>query len=87
MSLAEALRAEIRLIVREELAGMSSPQPAVRLLSVEEAAEALGIGRTAAYEAIRRGQVRSVKLGRRRLIANDALIEFANRNTINGAGA
>lgn len=34
-------------------------------ISVEEVASLLGLGRTATYEAIRRGQVPSRRLGRR----------------------
>jgi excisionase family DNA binding protein len=34
------------------------------VLTVEEAAEALRIGRAAAYEAVRCGQIPSVRLGR-----------------------
>jgi excisionase family DNA binding protein len=37
-------------------------------LTVEEAAEALGIGRSAAYAAVIRGEIPCIKLGRRRLI-------------------
>ena len=48
--------------------------PAV-LYRVEEAAEALRLSRSAIYELIRSGQLRSVKVGRRRLIPVDALRE------------
>jgi excisionase family DNA binding protein len=34
------------------------------VLTVEEAAEALRIGRTAAYDAVRRGDIPSVRIGR-----------------------
>lgn len=34
-------------------------------VTVEEAGRALGIGRNAAYEAVKRGQIPSLKLGRR----------------------
>ncbi len=42
-------------------------------LSVEEAARLLGVGRGAAYEAARRGELPSVRLGRRILIPRHAL--------------
>lgn len=43
---------------------------------VEEAAEALRLTRDAIYELIRSGQLRSFKVGRRRLIPIDALAEY-----------
>lgn len=47
-------------------------------ISVEEAAELLGIGRTAAYQAARRGQLPTCRLGRRLLVPVPALIELLN---------
>lgn len=44
-----------------------------RCLRVEEAARLLNIGRSTAYELIRSGRLRSVKIGRRRLIPREAL--------------
>lgn len=38
------------------------------LISVKEAAKALGLGRTTIYELINGGQLEAVKLGSRRLI-------------------
>lgn len=45
-------------------------------ITVEEAAELLGIGRTAAYQAARRGQLPTCRLGRRLLVPVPALIEL-----------
>jgi excisionase family DNA binding protein len=44
-----------------------------KTLSVEEAAVALGIGRTLAYEAVRRGEIPTVRIGRRLLVPRGAL--------------
>ena len=44
--------------------------------SVDEAAQRLSIGRTLAYELIRSGELRSLKIGHRRLIARDDLEAF-----------
>ena len=41
--------------------------------SVPEAAEMLGIGRSAAYQAIRSGQIPSVKIGKRIIVPKVAL--------------
>jgi len=45
-------------------------------LTVEEDAALLGIGRTAAYEAARRGQLPTRRLGRRLLVPIPALLEW-----------
>jgi len=45
-------------------------------LSVEEAASLLGLGRTAAYEAARRGEIPCRKLGRRVIVPVPALLEW-----------
>ena len=42
-------------------------------LSVEEVAEVLGIGRNSAYEAIRRGEIPALRLGRRLVVPRQAL--------------
>lgn len=45
------------------------------LYNVAEAAQALRISRTAVYELIRSGRLRTVKVGRRRLVPVGALAE------------
>jgi excisionase family DNA binding protein len=47
------------------------------LYRVSEAAEALRISRSVVYELIRSGQLRTVKVGRRRLVRVDAVTEYA----------
>ena len=46
------------------------------LLRPEEVATALGIGRTAVFELIRTGALRSVKIGKSRRIPTDAVHEY-----------
>lgn len=45
-------------------------------ISVEEAATLLGIGRSAAYEAARRGQLPTLRLGRRLLVPVPRLLQM-----------
>jgi excisionase family DNA binding protein len=54
------------------------PQPMT--MSVDEASEALGISRSLAYELVRRGEIPSLRLGRRIVVpvrALDDLVEHA----------
>ena len=46
------------------------------LLTVEEAAALLRIGRTTAFELVMRGRIQSVRIGRRRLVVRDGLQIF-----------
>jgi len=46
------------------------------MITVEEAARVLGIGRSAAYEAVRRGELPSRHLGRRLFVPVPALLEW-----------
>jgi excisionase family DNA binding protein len=75
VELADAIRDDVRVELADRIGG--PPQ----LLSVGQAARHLGIGRTATYAAIGRGELRSLKVGRRRLIPADALAELALRGT------
>ena len=52
------------------------PQPIV--LTVEQAAECLGIGRTLMYSLVTSGAVESVTIGRLRRIPADALTRYVN---------
>ena len=44
-----------------------------RTMTVEEAAHMLGISRSSAYECVRRGELRALRLGRRLVVPRDAL--------------
>lgn len=54
-------------------------EPNARLNTVEEVMERLRIGRSTAFELIGTRQLRSIKVGRRRLVSEAALIEFIER--------
>ncbi|HKS47369.1 MAG TPA: helix-turn-helix domain-containing protein [Amycolatopsis sp.] len=47
--------------------------------STEDACEALSIGRTQLFDLLREGEIKSVKIGRRRLIPVDSLREYLDR--------
>jgi len=68
-----ALVAALRDELRAEAAGPPGPD---RLLSVEEAARSLGIGRSAAYAELSAGRLASVKIGRRRLVPAAAIARY-----------
>lgn len=56
------------------------------LLTVEDAAQALALGRTKIYELLETGTLRSVKIGRARRIPVDALHEFVRAIDAGSAG-
>ena len=45
-------------------------------VSIEEAAEALSLGRTKIYELIRQGHLKTTKIGRRRLVLVSSILEL-----------
>ncbi len=56
---------------------MEHPSPSPSLtFTVEEAAEMLGISRTFAYEAVRRGELPAIRIGRRLLVPRAALVRL-----------
>jgi excisionase family DNA binding protein len=44
-----------------------------QVLSVEEAARALGLGRNSAYQAVQRGEIPVIRIGRRLVVPKAAL--------------
>lgn len=70
---------ELAAALLAELEAETAGQEPDRLLSVSDAADALGIGRTLAYAEMQRGRLRSVKVGRRRLVPSSALGAYSAR--------
>ena len=61
--------------------GEGEDRPVQRLTySVDEAAELLGISRTLAYEAIRKGEVPHIKIGKRILVPKAMIEELLREN-------
>ncbi len=49
-----------------------------KTLNVDEVAQLLGIGRTLAYQAVRRGEIPSIRIGNRYLVPKAALEKVIN---------
>jgi excisionase family DNA binding protein len=76
----DAALAELVAALREELSSSTTTQPAPdRLYSMADAARHLGVSRTTLYAEARAGRVRTLKVGRRRLVPGAALGEFSAR--------
>jgi len=54
------------------------------LLGVKDAARELGLGRDATYQLVRDGRLRSVAVGRKRLIPRVELDDFVSRESRSG---
>ena len=54
--------------------------------SVEEAGRMLGISRGSAYEAVRNGQIPSIRIGRRLLVPRARLLELVGSNLASTSG-
>jgi excisionase family DNA binding protein len=46
-------------------------------MSIREAAEALGVGRSTAYALMAQGKLPTVQIGRRRLVPTDSVLAIA----------
>ena len=71
----DALAAAILAAVR--VGAISNDAGPEQLLSIDQAAVITGVGRTTIYAAIGAGRLRSVKVGRRRLVLASAIAELA----------
>lgn len=49
-------------------------------LTIDETAKCLGIGRNSAYEAVARGEIPVIKVGKRLLVPKVALAKMLNAN-------
>ncbi len=55
----------------------AGPNP-LSLLTVEEAADVLRIGRTSMFALVKDGTIRSVRIGRLRRIPSESIVQFVN---------
>jgi excisionase family DNA binding protein len=72
----EVALAELAAAIRAEIAAEARPDGPDRLLSIDEASASLGLGRSKLYAEIAAGHLRSLKLGRRRLVSSSAIAEL-----------
>lgn len=80
MTRLEAAVAELVDAIREVSARNDRPAEPERLLDVDEARRALGnIARSTLYELMDRGELRSLTIGRRRVIPSSAIAELASK--------
>ncbi|MET4922293.1 excisionase family DNA-binding protein [Streptomyces sp. PSRA5] len=63
----------------ESATALTDYDQTLALLTVEEAARRLGIGRTLCYSLIRSGQLESIPLGRLRRVPADAIQDCVTR--------
>lgn len=68
-ALAESMRAEAAAV----------PATPDRLLSIDEAATMLGLGRSRVYQEIGAGRLKTIVVGRRRLVSAAALRDYIER--------
>lgn len=76
----DRLRHAIEELADAVIAAVRETEPAdrpERLLGVDQAANLLGIGRSLIYKEIAAGRLRSLRVGRRRLIASSALAAYS----------
>lgn len=78
MTRLEAALAELVDALRAEVRADATPVTGApdRLLSIDDVAGLLGIGRSAVYGELGAGRLRSIKVGRRRLVPGQAIAEF-----------
>jgi excisionase family DNA binding protein len=62
-------------------------QQVARLNSIESVMARLNLGRSMVYAKLGSGELRSVKVGRRRLVPESALIDFINQLEAGGDAA
>lgn len=74
----EAAIAELAAALREEIEASLEAPRAPQLLSIPEAARRAGISRTLIYSLIASGELRTVKVGRRRLVPEHELAALSH---------
>lgn len=69
---------QMRAVMRDELEAARRREAAPALLSMDEAADAIGVSRRTLDTLQAEGEIATLKIGRRRLVPADALRAFVN---------
>jgi excisionase family DNA binding protein len=79
----ETVSTEVEVAAVEQTVGGTpvAPTEGALLLSVADAAKALGVSRGSLYDLVNRGEIQSLQIGRRRLVPRKALLDFIDGNT------
>lgn len=83
--LANTLASLAALLAEQQIPETPEPEPPARemperiLLTVEEAGQLLGIGRTKTYALVKSGELESVQIGRLRRVPRAAIDDYANK--------
>jgi excisionase family DNA binding protein len=74
---------DVEIVAAEPVLGTTPKLPGEGplLLSVKDAADHMGIGRSALYGLVASGEIETVDIGRRRYISREALTKFIEVNT------
>jgi excisionase family DNA binding protein len=64
----------LAVALRDRLSALPPPPP--RLLGVKEVARTLGVGERTVWDLIRHGELPSIRIGTRRVVAVDTLLAF-----------
>lgn len=72
----EAVQQLATAILAAARADSAAPVGPDRLLDVAAAARTLGVGRSALYSELSAGRLRSLRVGRRRLVPSSAIAEY-----------
>ncbi|MFT9573299.1 helix-turn-helix domain-containing protein [Mycobacteroides abscessus subsp. abscessus] len=78
----EVLAARIAALIAEAQASVPAPaEPSVpTLFTVPEAAKPLRCAQSTVWQLLRNGELRSVRVGRRRFVPADAITEYLAKN-------
>ena len=66
---------------------IQEPAPVKMLLTIDEAAKAMSVGRTLLYDLLMRKEIASIKVGRVRRVPLAAIDDYINRQLMNTSAA
>lgn len=83
---AERIRSAAARFADELVAALADVEPATaapeKLLTVVETLQVIGVARSTLYGLLDRGEIRSLTIGRRRLVPRSSIDQFIARGTV-----